>query len=532
HPPTPLLSMSASPPPAKNQMKTVFWFGIAALFLSNRKALLHAAPMTSIGAIMIGIACMFPMYLWCAGRVKGMPIFPFFTLTYLWTFCLPLLSENPNVLKYPPTAHLYASFTTVTFLLSGTLIWWQFVRSPKPVQSAFLALKTKPAENFFFWTLGAALLFNMYFLARWFSVPESLFTLVRGIVIGLSTLGIFVLAYRCGGGYLSKFKSRLLFFLLAGIILTSAATLILKTALTLFLMSVIAYVIGGRKLPVLPLVIGLICLLPLHYGKHPMRHKYWEGPPKLVQPWEYPAWFQEWASYSQQTLSEKPQRWDPPKEKKESFVERSSVIHMLMMAQDKIPRLYPTMNGATYGIIPQLMLPRFLNPNKIRSHEGTHMLNVHVKRQTYQQTFKTVIAWGLLPEAYANFGFIGAFIVGGSLGAFYGFVTMQGVEAPTFSFRTLFCILVISFALASTEWTAGVYAATLQQSSMPLIGMRLVFMRRFRKMRQKKVVPAPVGLSQQDMAWLRSDPELLQQLIDELEQRSTPPIPQQLKPQT
>ncbi len=468
-------------PPQKNQMPIVFWFGMGALVLANAKALFKVAPATAISAVMIGIACMFPMYLWCAGKVKGMPIFPFFTLTYLWTFCLPLLSDNPNIVMYSPAAHLYASFTTVVFLGSGSIIWWQFVKTENLDQRPILALQTKGAENFFFWMLGVQLVFNMYFLGAWFSIPGSLFSLVRGIIIGLSTLGVFVLCYRCGGGKLSRFKSGLLLFFIAGIILTSAATLILKTALTIFLMSVVAYVIGGRKLPLVALLVGLVCIIPLHYGKHPMRHIYWNGPPRHVQPWEYPAWFQEWIGYAQGEMFHHANRWDPPKEKKESFVDRSSVIHMLMMAQNKIPRLYPFMNGTTYGIIPQLMMPRFLSPNKIRSHEGTHLLNVHVKRQTYQETFKTVIAWGLLPEAYANFGLMGAALIGSILGAFYGFVTRQGADAPTFSFRTLFCILVISFALASTEWTAGVYAATLQQSSMPLLGMRFVIMRRFRK---------------------------------------------------
>jgi hypothetical protein len=157
------------------------------------------------------------------------------------------------------------------------------------------------------------------------------------------------------------------------------------------------------------------------------------------------------------------------------------------------------------------------------------MLNVHVRRQTYQQTFKTVIAWGLLPEAYANFGFMGAFIVGGSLGAFYGFVTLQGVGAPTFSFRTLFGILVISFALASTEWTAGVYAATLQQSSMPLIGMRLVFMRRFRQMRRKPA-PPELGFTTEEIQFLQAHPEITQILTDHFRHPPDRYSPQHLEP--
>jgi hypothetical protein len=174
-----------------------------------------------------------------------------------------------------------------------------------------------------------------------------------------------------------------------------------------------------------------------------------------------------------------PERWEEVEEK-ESFVERSSVIHMLMMAQEKIPEPYPFLEGKTYAIIPGLLVPRILNPNKLRSHEGTHLLNVHVRRQTYEQTWKTTIAWGLLPEAYANFGYFGCILIGGILGAFYGTITLAAIGTPPFSARMMFCVLVMSLALASTEWTAGVYAATLFQSSVPIVGMKYVFMKVYR----------------------------------------------------
>jgi len=465
-------------PLQERKLTKAFWIGSGLLFLANFKALRTVAEGTAIGAVLIGIACMFPMYLWCAGKVKGMPVFPFFALTYLWTFCLPLLSENPNVLMYSPAAHLYAALCTTLFLGSGTFVWWQFVKSHKASYTPYRALQTQGAETFFFCILAAGVLLNMYLLGGWFNVSGGLLALVRGIIFGLSLLGIFVLCYRAGSGDLTKFRERLLFVLISLYILTSAATLILKTALTVFLLSIVAYVVGGRKVPLLAIMLGLICLLPLHYGKHPMRATYWNGAtPHYVQPWQYPAWFQEWAGHSIDHFTYKPKRYDPPEEKRESFIERSSLVHILMMAQAKIPEHYSYMEGATYAIIPQLFLPRFLNPNKIRSHEGTHMLNIHIGRQTYQDTLRTTIAWGLLPEAYANFGVFGCAGVGMFLGAFYGFITRLGIGVPTFSARSLFGVLILSLALASTEWTAGVYVATLFQSSVPLVAMRYVFMK-------------------------------------------------------
>lgn len=464
-----------------------FWISCAFLLFTNSSSLRTAAEGTAVGAILIGIACMFPMYLWCAGKVKGMPVFPFFSLTYLWTFALPLLSENPNVLMYSPAAHLYAALSTFLFLGSGTFVWWQFVKSPTKTDAPYRALQTEKAELFFFCILGAGVILNMYLLGGWFSIGGGMLALVRGIIFGLSLLGFFVLCHRAGAGELTPFRSRLLFALISAYIMTSAASLILKTALTVFLLSVVAYVVGGRKIPVLPIVVGLICLLPLHYGKHPMRAEYWGGDaPHYIQPWQYPAWFQEWTQYSIHHFTYKPARYDPPEEERESFIERSSIIHMLMMAQAKIPAQYPHMDGATYAIIPQLFVPRFLNPNKIRSHEGTHMLNIHIERQTYRDTLKTTIAWGLLPEAYANFGLFGCAGVGVFLGAFYGYITRLGIGVPMFSARSLFGVLVLSLALASTEWTAGVYVATLFQSSVPLIGMRFVFMKIYKYRRTLK----------------------------------------------
>jgi hypothetical protein len=108
------------------------------------------------------------------------------------------------------------------------------------------------------------------------------------------------------------------------------------------------------------------------------------------------------------------------------------------------------------------------------------MLNVHVQRQTYEQTLKTTIAWGLLPEAYANFGYFGCALIGGILGACYGTITLAAIGTPPFSARMMFCVLVMSLALASTEWTAGVYAATLFQSSVPIVGIKYAFMKIYR----------------------------------------------------
>ena len=54
-------------------------------------------------------------------------------------------------------------------------------------------------------------------------------------------------------------------------------------------------------------------------------------------------------------------------------------------------------------MIPEVLLPRFLNPNKIRSHEGQESLNLHFGRQlSVEDTERTYIAWGFLAEGLAT----------------------------------------------------------------------------------------------------------------------------------
>ncbi|MFN5863892.1 MAG: hypothetical protein ACK451_18340, partial [Pseudanabaena sp.] len=52
------------------------------------------------GAFTISVASLLSVYLWCSGKAFGIPIFPLFSVTYVWTCAIPLLSANPSVFSY------------------------------------------------------------------------------------------------------------------------------------------------------------------------------------------------------------------------------------------------------------------------------------------------------------------------------------------------------------------------------------------------------------------------------------------------
>ncbi|MEP0885044.1 hypothetical protein NDI49_26180 [Trichocoleus sp. ST-U3] len=475
-PPTLLNQMIAARYERRHLLKT-FWIGVFVLFLVELYTVQVTAIPSIAGAILIACTALYPSYLWCSGKALGMPIFPLFALTFLWTYALPLVSDHAKVITYSPDSHLLASITVAICLGLGTFTWFQFVKYPRPYPRNYRALIERKGENFFLFILAAGVFFNMYSLGGWFVLEGGLFALVRGAILGLNVLSVFVLSHRLGKTELSRTTANTFFVLLALYMISSGVSLVLKNNFAIFFVAVISFIMGRGKVPILTIIIVFFSISLLHYGKGEMRSKYWFGSEeKFMQPWEYPAFYTEWFGYSLEYL--KPDK-SPATDKKSSSLERSSVIHMLLFAQEKSPKETFYLYGKTYEIIPQLLIPRFINKNKIRSHEGTYILNIHYGLQTQEAALKTTIGWGLLAEAYANFGLLGCAGLGIALGAAYGQATRWSLNTPLLSSRSLFNVLLMSFAFQS-EWTAGVYVAALFQASATLVGITFVFMRVYR----------------------------------------------------
>ena len=460
----------------RRQLIKTFWLAVTLLFLVELYTLQTNSIASITGAILIAFAALLPIYLWVSGLALGMPIFPLFSMTFLWTYALPLLSENPKIITYSPDDIFFASVTVTGFLLLGTFTWLQFVKFPPPFPKYYRALKGQDSEVFFLFIFTIGILFNMSSVGGWFDLDSGIFALIRGIISGLNILSAFVLSYRCGTRELAKTKSNIFFALLALHIITSAASLLLVSALSIFLLSALAFVVGRRQVPWLLIILVLICLLPLHYGKDEMREKYWKGDEThLVQPWEYPAWYAEWIGYSFKSLNTN----ESQKVKQQSVLERASLMQLLLITEVETPKKVSYLSGKTYAFIPNLLVPRILNSKKVRSHEGTSLLNIHYGTQTRSATLKTTIGWGLLNESYANYGLSGCAALAVILGAVYGQAARWSMNTPLLSYRSLLAVLLMSFSFQS-EFSAGVYVAALFQSFVPLLVITFIFMKEHR----------------------------------------------------
>lgn len=472
-------------PPKKEQKQLlrVFWFISLGLVFYELFLVKDTPFVSKLGAVFVTVAALLPNYLWCSGRAKGMPVFPFFALTHIWTYGLPLVTHHPTVLTYSVENQLFASLTVAGFLIIGTSVWFSFVKSTPRTLKFYRTLGNRKGNKFFFFILIVGVFFNVSFYGNWgwlSLINGGLFTAFRAAILGLNALATFVLAYQLGNKELNKLQSILFIFLLSAYMITNSLGYLLVGASSSFLLAAIAFTISSKKVPIIPIIIVLVCVSLLHYGKGEMRHKYWGTTQYYLQPWEYPTRYAEWIGYSLDYVNKHNDQENlSNKEEKSSFFERASVVQMLLLAQKKSPYPIPYMYGQTYSILPELIVPRIFNPNKIRSHEGTSLLNIHYKLQTREQSLATTIGWGLLAESYANFGLMGCGGLAIILGAAYGKATRWSINAPILSVQSLFAVMMMSFAFQS-EYSAGVYVAALSQSSTVLTGIALFLMKKQR----------------------------------------------------
>lgn len=467
------------PPNQRSALLKGFWLiavgVIGFIFLQN-------APLeSSIGAFLIAITALSPSYLWCSGVANGIPIFPVLALTFLWTHALPLVSDHHKVLTYTPSEHFQAAIIVVAFLAIGTLCWQFWVKSYPQPPAVYRSLRVEQGDRLFFWLLGLSILYQIAFHAGWIWLlvgGGGKLAILRGFTLGLNSLGVFALAYRLGKKELSQNQVRLFIALFSIYLLVTATGLYLIGVFTASLLAAIGFTVGRRQFPWKAMLVVVIIAGLLHLGKPEMRAKYWfDEQASPVVPWQYPAYYGEWVNYSlDQIGGADPLSSSQPTEDPQALTERSSLIHMLLLVQENSPQYIPYLKGQTYSIIPQLLVPRLLNPNKLRGSEGNHILSMHYGLQTYEATLTTSIAWGLLQEAYANFGMLGGLGLGAILGSLCGMVTRWCLQTSLFSFRSLFAVVITNAAFQS-EWTAGTLVSATFQATVVLLAVNFLLMK-------------------------------------------------------
>jgi len=451
----------------------IFWLAVGGLVLFILATITDRPIAMSVSASIVIAAALLPVYLWCSRVTPGLPIFALHGITFVWIYGLQFLKARDIMRGYSDAAYLEAALTVALYLVAGTAVYtWTSKFRKRPVTYARV-FESGRGEPVLLGIIALSVLLTMAAYGNWFSLSGGLFPILRGIILGSNILAIFVLSHRTASGELSPGRRMMFAVLFVCYCFANAASLFLIGAVVAGVVFLVGYTLGGNKVPILFLIIFASILSILHLGKGELRERYWtEGQGFTIQPWEYPSLYFDWGASASSAIFESESEYADSA----SVFERSSTLALLLFVQNALGSGIPPLEGATYRAIPEVLVPRIFYEEKIAAHEGNTILNVYFGLQTREATDATTIGWGLVNEAYANFGNLGCIALAVIIGGFYGLIAGWGAGLPLLSLRNLIGVLCLAFTL-QTEFCATVFVSSFFQSAVAVYCVAFLFMR-------------------------------------------------------
>jgi len=417
--------------------------------------------------VIVALSSLIPGLIWIRGGAAGLPIFPLVAGMHFLYYALPIVRGNTHMqgMIFSPDQVLSAGLTVSIFLTGATLTWAACLR-----QRVQLVLShDRPHNNtrlslIIFSGLILNLVFYLATYAGWTSQLGTFFGTARQISLTAASISCFMLGYARAA---CNFRgTRFAFACLLVVILVSLSwgSLYLVGGIMLILSSLISYMVASKTVPLKLTIILLAIMAVLHAGKGDMRQKYWVRNTNEFANLSVvgiPNTLLEWAGKGLENVYS-----DTGSD--QTFLERASLLQMVLYVTQASPDPKPFLMGDTYINIPAIMVPRFLYSEKVTAQVSQRQLNIYYGIQTPEAADATAIGWGLIAEAYANFGNFGALGIGLIFGLFSGWLGRLSVGASLLSFKgiisavTLISLLNIEADLAnlvSNLWQAAVASA-------------------------------------------------------------------------
>ncbi len=469
-----LESGAVAPDPAASHR--LFQFGCGTLAAAAAWCLYRTGGDIGIDTL-LGLAILvlssLPALLWARNRRTWFPAFEIACLTCITFYALPLLTARRGQVVFRPEVITESALLVVFYLAAANiafLVGREHQRSPHWLTASLLP---KGSYRIIPVSLG---LNTLYIALTSFTnvIPFDFLGTLRALFFGIGILSTFILARLWGLGLLSRNE---ILFTVANLSLQVVmlfSQLYLINGISLVTLALIAYSHASRRVPWRFIVFFVPFLALLHIGKPEMRRMYWSEGKAKPTPLQVPAFFVEWieASFERRArLADEEDKGD-----NYSIVERASLIQMLNLAVDRVPSIKPYLEGESYVEIPAQLVPRFLWPGKPSSLDSNVRLALHLGLVDSVSAQQVSIAFGMLAEAYMNFGFLGVILLGLAFGAAFKRAAVMSRDVPQFSALGILMILLTAWSF-QVELILATWLVSLFQASIICIGLPLVYRR-------------------------------------------------------
>lgn len=472
-----------------------------AIILASESLYLIASSRPGSGALaLISAGTFLCLYVWSRGGI-GLPLMPMIAIQTLVIYGVPIIASHDVILAYPPSFVSNAGLEVLVFGVAMSLAWSFGMKTFRPSPPICFALHqfnragVKGWARLGFGMIGFAtgfiVLQDLDLLGSFFLIlPSGAYPIATALLSVMSACGFFLVSLVIGGREATTIDRVLFWSLLVGNALISALDFLLATAAANLITVAIGLFWSRGRIPWKYLTLAMLALSFLNTGKATMRARYWVddySPRTGFSLEQLPACYLEWAQASYDAILENhsnklstPGNAADQANKNQTLLDRVDNLQNLLFVIDAIQTYHiRPLRGATYMLIPPLLVPRVLWPDKPRSHEGQVLLNVHFGRQDLDSTFTTYIAWGLLPEAYGNFGPIaGAIILGCALGLFFAWIENISVRKLIVSMEGFLLISLLMNLMNSFEMVASILVTSTFQSMMVIVLASAPFVRR------------------------------------------------------
>jgi hypothetical protein len=406
-----------------------------------------------------------PALLWARRMPYNYPFFEIFLATNLTSYGLPLIWE-------PKEGELFAAETRVSAALA--VIMFQAV-----AMGTFYGLKIRPRGSQFWqrplfekaspkWIHAGLVATTVYVITTtYFWYPSSeVIGLLRASSTGVATACTFMLCFLWGQQVLRPGDKAMVVLTVGTLFAVWSTSLVLRQGASLVLLGLAGYFFGRRRVPWAATIACFAVFAVLNLGKYEMREQYWFGDERRSVKLEdlgqfYSVWFD--AGINPQTPTQTVSRSG-------TLVERTSLLHMLCLVAALSPDPVPFLNGETYWHTLGQFVPRYFWPDKPRGHLSTYTLSIHYGLQTEEATQSTTIAFGFLPEAFANFGTIGPLLLGALFGIVFKVLATYSRESPLLSYGGIVIVMITAWSY-QTELTMSVWITSLFQAIAATLGV-------------------------------------------------------------
>jgi len=412
-----------------------------------------------------------PGLLWAKSGGSRFPVFEPIMLLCANSYAIPLLNGQEQLALYAPDVITRASLAVVVFQVCGIVSYNSITGRPGRSRFWTESVLSSQIERFIVYglVLSTAYVAISVFTA-W--IPAAIASVLRAVFFGIGILCTFISTQRWGRGDLTQSDKMVLLCTLVPQLIMQTVELLLVSSISLLGIALLGYLSGSKRVPWAAVICSFAILAVLNNGKSTMRSKYWELESPIPTVSQLPSFYAEWIQYGLETKDANASG-EKTKSSGRKLLERTSLMHILCLVADWSPDRQPYLYGETYGYVLPQLIPRFLWPDKPRSHIATFQLSIYYGLQDEDATNNTTIAFGMLAEAYANFGMIGT----GMLGLFWGTILKKlqvlSFHSPMFSQAGLMMILLTAWAFA-IELTMAVWISSFSQALIIVLGVPLL----------------------------------------------------------